>query len=288
MPMNKAKTKRVNLAKSAGFCIGVKRALEIAFQAAQCGKKVYMLGEIVHNEEVVERLRAAGIKKISGLKKAKNACLLIRAHGSPSGTFAKAARLGYEIIDATCPMVKEIHKIAKSMQDKGYKIIIIGDKNHEEVFGIAGQLKEKALVIDGLSGIPLNKLKKIKRACVVVQSTQNLEKALKIVALLKSHVPNLVFFNTICRPTRTKQEEIRKMPLANDVMIIIGSKKSANTKRLFEISRSLNKRSWWVSSREEIKPSWFKGAQTVGVTAGASTPEYTIKEILGYIRALPL
>ena len=97
----------------------------------------------------------------------------------------------------------------------------------------------------------------------------------------------MVFFNTICKPTRTKQEEIKRMPLENDVMIIIGSKSSANTKRLYEISRTLNKKSWWVSSKEEIKPAWFKGAQTVGITAGASTPEYTIKDIVSYIRALP-
>lgn len=278
---------RVNLAKSAGFCFGVKRALEIGFKTAKSGKKVYMLGEIVHNEEVVRRIESSGIKKIGKLNKTGSGILLIRAHGSSLATFAKAAGLGYQIIDATCPMVKEIHKIAQEMENKGHRIIIIGDKKHDEVRGIAGQLKTKSLVIDGIMGIPLEKIRKIRKAAVVAQSTQNLSQVLKIVKILKKYIPDLSFFNTICKPTRTKQDEIRSMPMVNDVMIIIGSKTSANTKRLYEISRSLNKKSWWVSSKKEIKPAWFKGAKSVGVTAGASTPEYAIKDIVGFIRSLP-
>ncbi len=277
---------RINLAKSAGFCFGVKRALEIAFKAANCKKKVYMLGDIVHNEDVVRQIEASGIKKIGKLNKTKSGALLIRAHGSSLDTFTKAASLGYKIIDATCPMVKEIHRIAKEMQKKGYKIIIIGDKEHDEVRGIAGQLKDKALVIDGIDSIPLKRIKKFKKAAVVAQSTQNLNAVLAITDILKTRIPDLVFFNTICKPTRTKQDEVRDMPLENDVMIIIGSKKSANTKRLYEISRSLNKKSWWVNSKDEIKPAWFRGAKNTGITAGASTPESTIKDITGYISSL--
>ena len=268
---------RINTAKSAGFCFGVKRALEIAIKTAKRGKKVYMLGDIVHNENVVRQIEASGIKKIGKLNKTKSATL---------DTFAKAARLGYKIIDATCPMVKEIHRIAKEMQSKGYKIIIIGDKEHDEVRGIAGQLKDKALVIDGINNIPLEKIKKFKKAAVVAQSTQNLNAVLKITGILKNHIPDLIFYNTICKPTRTKQDEVKNMPLENDVMIIIGSKKSANTKRLYETSRSLNKNSWWINSKDEIKPAWFKGAKTAGITAGASTPESTIKDITGYISSL--
>ena len=277
---------RVNIAKSAGFCFGVKRALEIAFRTAGRRKMVYMLGDVVHNEDVVREIEKSGIKKIAKLNSTKSGILLIRAHGSSLNTFTKAAKLGYEIIDATCPMVKEIHRIAKEMQNKGYKIIIIGDKEHDEVRGIAGQLKDKALVIDGMNNIPLRKIKKFKKAAVVAQSTQSLDAVLKITGVLKKHITDLVFFNTICKPTRTKQDEIKYIPLENDAMIIIGSKTSANTKRLYEISRSLNKNSWWVSSKKEIKPTWFKGARSVGITAGASTPEYTIKEITSYIRSL--
>ena len=277
---------RVNLAKSAGFCLGVKRALDIAFKNAKSGKRVFMLGDIVHNDLVVNEIEAAGIKKINKLKPVKNIALLIRAHGASIDTITKATRLGYEIIDATCPMVKEIHRIVKDMEKDNYRIIVIGDKEHNEVRGIIGQIKGKALVIDKINTALLNKIKKIEKACVVVQSTQNLEKALKMAKILKNFIPELRFFNTICKPTRTKQEEIRRMPLENDVMIIIGSKNSANTKRLYEISHSLNKRSWWINSREEIKPRWLKGAKCVGITAGASTPENTIKDIVNYIDSM--
>jgi len=277
---------RINVAKSAGFCFGVKRALEIAFKTARSNRQVYMLGDIVHNEDVVRKIEKSGIKKINALKKTKSDILLIRAHGASQDTLMKAAKLGYHIIDATCPMVKEIHKIVKEMHQEGYKIIVIGDKNHDEVQGIVGQLKNRVLVIDSINSIPLVKIRKIKRACVVAQSTQNSKNVLKIVDILKSYIPDLKFFNTICRPTRTKQEEISSMPLKNDAMIIIGSKNSANTKRLYEISRLLNKKSWWVNSGKEIKPAWFKGARSVGITAGASTPEGTIKDIVKYIRSV--
>ncbi len=277
---------QIKLAKSAGFCFGVKRALEIALKTSLLGKKVYMLGDIVHNENVVKLIENAGIKKVKRLKKSKNAVLLIRAHGTSINIFNKAISLGYNIVDATCPMVKEIHRVAKEMEKKGYRIIVIGDKNHDEVRGIIGQLKKRALVIDKLGKTSLNKIKKTAKACIVVQSTQNLDKTLEIADTIKKYIPDLVFFNTICKPTRTKQAEIKTMPLENDLMIIIGSKNSANTKRLYEISHALNKKTRWVNSKKDIKISWLKDARRIGITAGASTPQETIAEITSYIRSI--
>ena len=183
-------------------------------------------------------------------------------------------------------MVKEIHKIAAAMEKKDYKIIVVGDKKHDEVKGITGQLKKRALVIDTEKNIPYTSLKKIKKAAVVVQSTQNIEKVVKIINKLKPHIDNLKFINTICRPTRIKQEEAKIMPLKNDVMIIIGSKTSANTKRLYEISRSLNKQSYWIQSEKDIKPAWFKKAESVGITSGASTPDKTTTNVVKYIKTI--
>ena len=277
---------KINLAKSAGFCFGVKKALHIAFDAVKSDKNVYMLGDIVHNEDVVKDIKKAGIKTIKSLKQGKGASLLIRAHGTPSSTLKKAKNLGYKIIDATCPMVKELHKLAKNLETDGYQIIIIGDKKHDEVKGIAGQLKKKVLVIDDLKNMPIPKLQKLKKAALVVQSTQNLEKVLEIVTVLKKYVMDLRFYNTICRPTRTKQQEIKIMPLENDVMIIIGSKTSANTKRLYQISKSLNKRSFWVQSKKDLKKDWFKNAKSVGITSGASTPDSTTQSIVKHIKKI--
>ncbi|MDD5610645.1 MAG: 4-hydroxy-3-methylbut-2-enyl diphosphate reductase, partial [Candidatus Omnitrophica bacterium] len=264
----------------------VRRAINIAFQAACKNKPIEMLGDIVHNEDVVKKIEAAGIKKIRRLERVKNKILLIRAHGATKDIFLKARRLGYRIIDATCPMVKEIHKIAKDAQRKGYSLIVIGDKRHDEVLGIIGNLKNKALVIDGIKNIPLKTIKKIKRAAIVVQSTQDLRKALEIADYLMKFIPELKFFNTICKPTRTKQEEIRLMPEHNDIMIILGSKNSANTRRLYEISKSINKRSYWINSRRGIQKGWFKNAKSVGISAGASTPETTIQDVIGYIKKI--
>lgn len=278
---------KVNVAKSAGFCFGVRRALRIARELANSGAKIEMLGDVVHNEKVVKEINRAGIRKVYGLHRVKDTTLLIRAHGAPAKTFEKARNLGYTIVDATCPMVKEIHTIAMEMEKKGYRIIIIGDKKHDEVRGIIGQLKNKAIVIDNLKDIPIRRIKRIAQAAVVVQSTQIVENVNSIVEKLKTYICDLKFFNTICKPTRIKQKEVKVMPLQNDVMVIIGSKTSANTKRLYEISKSLNKRSYWIQSKDEVKLDWFKNARSVGITAGASTPDSTTKEVVEYIKKIP-
>ncbi|MBN1912989.1 MAG: 4-hydroxy-3-methylbut-2-enyl diphosphate reductase [Candidatus Omnitrophica bacterium] len=277
---------KISLAKSAGFCFGVKRAIDMALKTSLSHKNVYVLGDIVHNEDVVREIEKTGIKKAKRLSSGKNKVFLIRAHGTSRQVIEKAKGLGYDIIDATCPMVKEIHRIVEEMDNRGRKIIVIGDKKHDEVRGIIGHAKQKAMVIDDKKNIPLAAIKKFKKACVVVQSTQNTEKVQEIVAILKKYIAELEFFNTICNPTRQRQEEVKKMPGQNDVMIIIGSKNSANTKRLYQISKSLNKKSHWVSQKEDIKAVWFKNAHSIGVTAGASTPESTTEKIISYIQAL--
>ena len=254
---------KIHLAKSAGFCSGVKRAIEIAFKTAKENKEAYMLGDIVHNEEVISQIAKAGIKKISKLMLGKKHILLIRAHGAGLKTYTAAKKLGYTIVDATCPMVKEIHKIVKEAEGKGFKIIIVGDKKHDEVQGIIGQLKTKAIIIEKPEEIPYLQLKHVKKAIIVSQSTQNIEKVEKILRLIKPLIKEVEFYNTICRPTRVKQEEIKTLTLQNDLVIIIGSKTSANTRRLYEISRSLNKRSYWVASKKGLHAEWFKGVASV-------------------------
>jgi 4-hydroxy-3-methylbut-2-en-1-yl diphosphate reductase len=274
---------KTSLAKSAGFCFGVKRAIDIALKAAKSERKVYALGDIVHNESVCERITRAGIKKTKRLLRGKNRAFLIRAHGIPFKLIKKARRLGYSIIDATCPMVKQIHKIVRKMEKKGYRLIIIGDDKHDEVQGIKGQLKSKAVVIESINDIPVKKISKIKRACAVAQSTQDTRQALQIIDKLNKYIPELKFFDTICSATKIRQKEITRMSLENDLMIIIGSRSSANTKRLYQISKALNKKSHWINSRAEIDNRWFKNVKKVGITAGASTPKETIQEIVSYV-----
>jgi len=283
--MNTRKPK-INLAKSAGFCFGVKRAIKIAKQAANSDFQVEMLGPIVHNEDVSREIKQTGIATVAHLKKGIKKALLVRAHGMPLKTLQKAKILGYKIVDATCPMVKEIHKIAADMERKCYKIIVIGDKDHVEVKGIVGHLNKKALIIEDKNDLSIKVIKKIKKACVVVQSTQNAKTVEKIIIILNQYIKNLKFFNTICATTRNKQKEIRTLPPKNDIMLIIGSKTSANTKRLYEISKSINNKSYWIQSGKNLKRSWLKNSQNIGITAGASTPDFTTKEVIKRIKEL--
>ncbi|MBU4199711.1 MAG: 4-hydroxy-3-methylbut-2-enyl diphosphate reductase [Verrucomicrobia bacterium] len=276
----------IHLARSAGFCFGVRRAIRMAHELARKKQSVRMLGELVHNETVIRELEAAGIRKIRRLARNTNGILLLRAHGASRELINRARRCGYRIADATCPMVREIHRIVRRMDRRGDRIIVIGDRQHDEVQGIIGQIRRKALVIDAPGHIPWKAIRRIHRAAIVVQSTQNLDRVTPIVAALKAAIPRIVFFNTICRPTRMKQEEIKILPRHNDIMIVIGSRTSANTRRLYEISRSLNPRTHWIQSAHEINRRWMKGIRTVGITAGASTPESATQAVIARIREL--
>lgn len=277
---------QIHLAQSAGFCFGVRRALKIARRLAASHQSVCMLGDLVHNETVIRELEGAGIRKIKRLEKGRNTRLLIRAHGASRRTLAKARCHGYALVDATCPMVREIHRIVRSMDRQGRRVIVIGDRHHDEVLGIIGQIARRAVIIDDAAHIPWKALRRVRKAAVVVQSTQNLDRVLPIVELLKKRIADVRFFNTICKPTRMKQEEIKILPLQNDVILIIGSRTSANTKRLYEISKALNARTHWIQSPQELDQRWFRNARSLGITAGASTPETTTRDVIARIRAL--
>lgn len=294
----------IHLAKTAGFCFGVRRAIRLAHELARSGgitqasavarramadkspRQVHMLGDLVHNRDVIAQLEKAGIKKISRLGNGRDKILLIRAHGAGKRLLAKARSRGYTIVDATCPMVHTIHKIVREMDRKGYRIIVLGDLRHEEVQGIIGQIAKKTLIIDGIENIPWPQIKKIRKAAIVVQSTQNMDDILPMASALREKIKEVRFFNTICKPTRMKQAEMKNLPRLNDVVIIIGSRASANTRRLYEISSKLNPRSYWIESAAEIKPSWFKQAESVGITAGASTPQSATRVVIERIRGL--
>lgn len=276
----------ITMAKSAGFCFGVKRAIKIAMEAAAGGGVVEMLGDIVHNEVVVASIRDAGIRKVSQLTGGPDKTLLIRAHGSPQRTFAQARQLGYTIIDATCPMVKEIYSIAVDFERQGCRVVIVGDRDHEEVRGIAGQLANAPIIIEsaGEAGsVPIDD-----PTClgIVVQSTQSEANVQSVVDVLRHRTPNIRFKNTICKATADRQREISTLPLTHDVMIVIGSQKSANTKRLYEIACKLNPNTHRVLDAGELQPEWFAGTRSVAVTAGASTPDESIAGVVARLRSL--
>ncbi len=276
---------RVRLAKSAGFCFGVRRAIEIALDAVKGPGPVYMLGNIVHNEYVVEQIMATGIRVVEDFAAIPSgSTLLLRAHGTAPDLLRQAADRGLHIVDATCPMVLEIHRIARLLEEQGYEVVIIGDQNHDEVKGIAAQVQQARVIsrpedIEGMEGWG-------KRLGVVVQSTQNRENVQSIIGRLVGVCREIRFIDTICKPTTDHQNEIRRMPRENTVMIVVGSFSSANTRRLTELSAAVNPRTYQVQTADSIHPEWFAGAASVGVTAGASTPDVLIHEVLERIRAV--
>jgi 4-hydroxy-3-methylbut-2-enyl diphosphate reductase len=273
---------KIRIARSAGFCFGVQRAMEIALEAAGKEANVFMLGDIVHNEFVVEQIKKAGIRVVNSIDEIPGGVLLLRAHGTVPEVYAEAERRGLRVVDATCPMVLEIHRIVRSLADEGYQVVIIGDHNHDEVRGIAGQVGD-ALVVSVPADVEAWK-RKYPRLGVVVQSTQSMENVQRILPCLLRYCRELRFINTICKPTTDHQSEICRMPQDNDLMIVVGSYTSANTRRLTELSTAINPRTRQVQSAEELQADWFEGVETVGISAGASTPDILIQEVIAAIQ----
>jgi len=276
----------INIAKSSGFCFGVRRAIDISSKLARGKKDVYVLGDIVHNTFVVRDLENKGIKRIKGIKNVKGSpTLVIRAHGAPRRTFKRAKECGYRIVDATCPKVKDIYRIARDLEKKN-RVIIIGEKGHDEVKGIAGQLCKRPVIIESPAGVDKKKLSRIKKAAVVTQSTQTAGNISGIMERLERIIPDVRLYDTTCRITRIKQQEIRSLPGNNDVVLIVGSRTSANTRNLYRIARGINRRTYWIESVKGIRRSWFDDAEKVGIMAGASTPERIVDGIVVKLNAL--
>lgn len=270
---------KINIAKSSGFCFGVRRAIDISATLANTKRQVCILGDIVHNSFVVRKLSQKGIKKINRIRPVKGDTLIISAHGAPKRAFERARKCGYRIVDATCPKVKDIYKIARKLE-KNNKIIIIGDKGHTEVKGIAGQIRKKPIIIESPKKIPVKQLARIKKAAVITQSTQSLANINAIMKRLEKIIPDVRLHNTTCRITVIKQKEIGSLPRENDLVLIVGSATSANTKRLYQIAKRMNKKTRWIDTEKDLKPSWFKHAKAVGIMAGASTPDEVVDEII--------
>ncbi len=268
---------RIVIAKDAGYCFGVRDAVNLAYKTSQEHQEVYMLGDIVHNEQVVNDLNKAGAKVVSSLDDIPdNSTVLFRAHGTKNDIWDDAKRRPLDIKDATCPLVHQIHKDVKNLYSEGRKIIVVGDHGHDEVVAIADQVPDTIVISSPEEAL---KLKKYKKAGVVSQSTQAIETVQEIINILMTKVFDLRFVNTICYPTKRNQEQIKELAAIVDLMIIVGSFTSANSKRLTMLSSGINKNTYQVSDSSELNKSWFKNCKSVGISAGASTPDYLINNI---------
>ncbi|MDD9880789.1 MAG: 4-hydroxy-3-methylbut-2-enyl diphosphate reductase [Candidatus Marinimicrobia bacterium] len=275
---------KILLAKDAGYCFGVRDAVDLAYETAKKHGDVYMLGHIVHNENVVNALDGAGAKVVDTLEEVPDGKpILFRAHGTSVDTWGDAKSKDMNIVDATCPLVWEIHEEVKKLESEGRKIIIVGDHGHDEVVGIASQVKDPIIVATPEEAVAL---RKTKRAGVVSQSTQTIENVQEIINIIMTKVFDLRFVNTICFPTKRNQTQIKELAKQCDVMIVIGSFTSANSKRLTALAKERNKNSYQVTCADDIKLDWLKNAEVVGVSAGASTPDIIIDEVLTKIKEI--
>ncbi|MBU3941476.1 MAG: 4-hydroxy-3-methylbut-2-enyl diphosphate reductase [Nanoarchaeota archaeon] len=261
---------KIICAENMGFCFGVKRALDIALKE----KDAYTLGQLIHNPQVVGLLEERGIKETKSVDDIKRGTLIITAHGTIKSNIEKAKSKGLRIIDTTCPLVKRVHELAGEFDEKGYKIILFGDKEHPEVKGIVSNTKDVIIISsDG----EVRKLK-FDKACFLSQTTQSLEKFNEIADVLKKNISNLRIFNTICNATKKRQGSALKLAKKVDMMIVIGGYNSANTKMLSQICSKIVETKH-IEKAGELDDAWFNGKNIIGLTAGASTPDWVIKNI---------
>jgi 4-hydroxy-3-methylbut-2-enyl diphosphate reductase len=273
----------VILADKAGFCFGVQRAINTAFKAAGTGR-VYCLGPLIHNPQEVERLRQAGVETVGDFASlGPGDSLIIRSHGVPPSVLAQAKEKGLNVIDLTCPFVAKAQQHAESLQREGYQVVVVGEKKHPEVQSILGYAGETAVVVEAPGEVEEVRLEK--RLGVVAQTTQSYGNFSEIVLRLLRLSKELKVYNTICSSTKERQDAARILASRVDVMIVVGGRNSANTSRLVSLCREEKKPVYHVEVVDEIRSEWFKGAERVGVTAGASTPSWVIEAVLKRLRA---
>jgi len=282
---------RVVRAKTAGFCPGVKRAVEMVYEQVRKngGTKIYTYGPIIHNEEVVKDLRSKGVLVIEdeeGLDRVDEGIIVIRSHGVERRIYEKLKSKDLTIVDATCRFVKRIHDIVREESESGRFILIIGNPGHPEVIGIRGWAGERSAVVQNVEDVenfPINRGEKV---CVVSQTTFNYNKFKDLVEIIskKSYDVNVV--NTICNATKERQAEALDIARHADAMIVIGDKHSSNTQKLYEICERECKATYYIQTLDDLNLNQLRSVETVGITAGASTPNNIIEEVQNNVRII--
>ena len=280
------------IGKTAGFCFGVANAVNETENALKQNDEIYCLGELVHNKEVIKELEENGLTFIDNIEKAKKN-VIIRAHGEPKATYDKANSLNINVIDLTCPKVKKIHSIAEEYSNKGFYIFLIGQKEHPETIGTISYCGENADIIEKEDDIEIAisnfKNSGIKKLLIISQTTFSMEKFEKILQVIKNDVESdieLEIKNTICNATRIRQEETSKMAKTVDAMIVIGGKNSSNTNKLYNISKSSCKDTILIETEKELDLDYIKKFKSVGIIAGASTPQNSINLVVEKLKQI--
>ena len=281
--------KNVKIAKSAGFCFGVKRAVEMVYD--QIGKNnlpIYTYGPIIHNEEVVKDLKEKGVRVIDSLEQLRDlpkGIVVIRSHGVDRNTYETLKQKGFELVDATCPFVLKIHRYVQEYCSKDYQIIIVGNPNHPEVEGIRGWGNpEQITVISTPQEAEKIGFSKGQKVCVVSQTTFNYKKFQDLVEIIEEKGYDIIVLNTICNATEERQAQSRALAKKVDAMIVIGGSNSSNTQKLFEICKEECENTYYIQTIADLDLQKLESIDNVGITAGASTPNNIIEEVQTNVR----
>ncbi len=277
----------IRLATHAGFCFGVKRAVEQVYEQIKTGKTIYTYGPIIHNEEVVKDLESKGVIVLpdtEALRQVQEGTVIIRSHGVTKEIYAIIEEKGLECVDATCPFVKRIHNIVQKESNAGKHIVIVGDPKHPEVEGIMSWCSGPMTVLETEEEAEAVALPKGTEICIVSQTTFNYNKFQHIVAILQKKGYNDSVVNTICNATEERQTEAKEIASQADVMIVIGGKHSSNTRKLYEICSKECANTYFIQTLDDLHLELPKSASLVGITAGASTPNKLIEEVQNYVR----
>lgn len=273
---------KINVAKTAGFCFGVRRAVEQVEEQIKHGKKVYTYGPIIHNEEVVRDFEQKGVGILypeDEWETVEKGTIVIRSHGVTREEQEKMMSYGFDVVDATCPFVKKIHKIAEEQSRSGRKIVIIGDETHPEVIGIKGWAEGDVFIVDSAEKLEKMNIPENEKLCIVAQTTFNYKKFQELVEIFEKKRYDIIVLNTICNATQERQSEAARLAAMSEAMIVIGGKQSSNTKKLYEIAKNACGNTYYIQKLDDLDLSQFKSFRCVGITAGASTPNNIIKEV---------
>ena len=277
-------------AKTAGFCFGVKRAVDTVYEQLEKASEsttIYTYGPIIHNEEVVKDMKQKGVIVLQSeaeLDALTEGTVIIRSHGVEKAIYDKLNAKGIKIVDATCPFVKKIHNIVQKESTNGNYIIIVGNPQHPEVEGIRGWAGIKAVVVQTKEDIDKLIIPENEKACVVSQTTFNYNKFKELVEIILKKSYDVSVLNTICNATKERQTEAQRIAEEVDAMIVIGDKHSSNTQKLFEICKNACKDTYYIQTLDDLDMNQLGSVETVGITAGASTPNNIIKEVQSYVR----
>lgn len=279
---------KVELAKSAGFCFGVEKAVNTVYEEAKKENEiVYTLGPIIHNEEVVKDMKKRGVEavKMEDLASLQKGTVIIRSHGVSRDVYNFVKQSGHRVVDATCPFVKKIHAIVSVQSGKGKTVVIIGNPDHPEVMGIKGWGDENTYAVENIEQFINLGLKKDEEIIIVAQTTFNHKKFQEIIDKISLLGYDVRCFNTICNATQERQAEAKKIASNVDAMIVIGDKKSSNTGKLVEICQEECKNTVFIQTLEDLNYDALLSVDSVGITAGASTPKHIIEEVQNIVRS---